>query len=150
MNRLPKVLQNEIWEYVRGDRKFWQRRQFRLVLTELIPEKEFFGDDGTDQELKSEIEEEQTRGIARFQHSRLDRASNLRQGLTTGFAFPQTQVDLHRMYSADGTKRWYVTWEVNGVRAKRTEWVKTLGPARQDFHRFMILAAELTCGFRTL
>lgn len=24
MNRLPKVLQNEIWEYIRGDRAFWK------------------------------------------------------------------------------------------------------------------------------
>jgi hypothetical protein len=26
MNRLPRVLQNEIWEYVRGDKTFWRRR----------------------------------------------------------------------------------------------------------------------------
>jgi hypothetical protein len=26
MNRLPKVLQNEIWEYVRGDRAYWMRQ----------------------------------------------------------------------------------------------------------------------------
>jgi hypothetical protein len=25
MNRLPKVLQNEIWEYVRGDRAYWKQ-----------------------------------------------------------------------------------------------------------------------------
>jgi hypothetical protein len=24
MDRLPKVLQNEIWEYVRGDRAYWK------------------------------------------------------------------------------------------------------------------------------
>jgi hypothetical protein len=26
MDRLPKVLQNEIWEYVRGDRAYWKRQ----------------------------------------------------------------------------------------------------------------------------
>jgi hypothetical protein len=34
MNRLPKVLQNEIWEYVRGDRAFF-KSQFQIVMTEL-------------------------------------------------------------------------------------------------------------------
>jgi hypothetical protein len=31
MNRLPAVLQREIWEYVRGDRAFW-KGQFELVI----------------------------------------------------------------------------------------------------------------------
>jgi hypothetical protein len=31
MNQLPKVLQNEIWEYVRGDRAYW-KQQFTNVL----------------------------------------------------------------------------------------------------------------------
>jgi hypothetical protein len=35
MNRLPKVLQNEIWEYVRGDRAFF-KSQFQIVMTELL------------------------------------------------------------------------------------------------------------------
>jgi hypothetical protein len=34
MNRLPRVLQNEIWEYVRGDRKFW-RNKIENVVDEL-------------------------------------------------------------------------------------------------------------------
>lgn len=34
MNRLPKVLQNEIWEYVHGDRAYW-RNEFRHVMLEL-------------------------------------------------------------------------------------------------------------------
>jgi hypothetical protein len=34
MNRLPRVLQNEIWEYVRGDRAFW-RNLHEDVMTEL-------------------------------------------------------------------------------------------------------------------
>jgi hypothetical protein len=34
MNRLPKVLQTEIWEYVRGDRKFWMTR-FKEVMEDL-------------------------------------------------------------------------------------------------------------------
>jgi len=31
MNRLPQVLQNEIWEYVRGDRAFWKQIHSKLV-----------------------------------------------------------------------------------------------------------------------
>jgi hypothetical protein len=31
MNELPRVLQNEIWEYVRGDRAFW-KSQYELVV----------------------------------------------------------------------------------------------------------------------
>jgi hypothetical protein len=34
MNRLPAVLQKEIWEYVRGDRAHW-KFQFRACLIEL-------------------------------------------------------------------------------------------------------------------
>lgn len=34
MNKLPKVLQNEIWEYVHGDRPFW-KKQFEHVRDEL-------------------------------------------------------------------------------------------------------------------
>jgi hypothetical protein len=34
MNRLPKVLQTEIFEYVRGDRAFF-KQQFQIVMTEL-------------------------------------------------------------------------------------------------------------------
>lgn len=34
MNRLPKVLQLEIWEYVHGDRTFWRQR-FRQCMTEI-------------------------------------------------------------------------------------------------------------------
>jgi hypothetical protein len=34
MDRLPQVLQNEIWEYIRGDRKFWKDR-FKVVVAEL-------------------------------------------------------------------------------------------------------------------
>jgi hypothetical protein len=34
MNRLPKVLQAEIWEYVHGDRAFF-KQQFRIVMLEL-------------------------------------------------------------------------------------------------------------------
>lgn len=33
MNRLPAVLQKEIWQYVRGDRAFW-KTQYELVLDE--------------------------------------------------------------------------------------------------------------------
>jgi hypothetical protein len=35
MNRLPKVLQNEIWEYVRGDRAYW-KRQFKQTVLKVI------------------------------------------------------------------------------------------------------------------
>jgi hypothetical protein len=34
MNRLPAVLQKEIWEYVRGDRAYW-RTQFTNVMEQL-------------------------------------------------------------------------------------------------------------------
>jgi hypothetical protein len=34
MNRLPAVLQKEIWEYVHGDRAFW-KTQYELVLESL-------------------------------------------------------------------------------------------------------------------
>jgi hypothetical protein len=36
MDRLPKVLQNEIWEYVRGDRAYW-KQQFQPVIHNLTP-----------------------------------------------------------------------------------------------------------------
>jgi hypothetical protein len=35
MNRLPAVLQCEIWEYVGGDRAHW-KRQFKLSMRELL------------------------------------------------------------------------------------------------------------------
>jgi hypothetical protein len=35
MNRLPKVLQNEVWEYVHGDRVYW-KQQFKLPMRELL------------------------------------------------------------------------------------------------------------------
>lgn len=44
MNQLPTVLQNEIWEYVRGDRKFW-KEQHKLVvgqIQQIITEKTVF------------------------------------------------------------------------------------------------------------
>jgi hypothetical protein len=31
MNRLPKVLQNEIWEYVRGDRAYWKQTFTNMI-----------------------------------------------------------------------------------------------------------------------
>jgi hypothetical protein len=31
MNELPRVLQNEIWEYVRGDRAFWKKQYASAV-----------------------------------------------------------------------------------------------------------------------
>lgn len=34
MNRLPAVLQKEIWEYVHGDRPFW-KQQLNMVMAEL-------------------------------------------------------------------------------------------------------------------
>jgi hypothetical protein len=34
MDRLPKVLQNEIWEYVRGDKTFW-RQSFKCAIYDL-------------------------------------------------------------------------------------------------------------------
>lgn len=34
MNHLPKVLQNEIWEYVHGDRAYW-KTQFGNVMEQL-------------------------------------------------------------------------------------------------------------------
>jgi ribosomal protein L37AE/L43A len=34
MNRLPKVLRLEIWEYVRGDRAYW-KEQFAMTLDDL-------------------------------------------------------------------------------------------------------------------
>lgn len=40
MNRLPAVLQKEIWEYVRGDSKYW-KQQFSKVVAGIFPE-EFF------------------------------------------------------------------------------------------------------------
>jgi hypothetical protein len=36
MNRLPQVLQNEIWEYVRGDRAFWKTRH-QAIINEFFP-----------------------------------------------------------------------------------------------------------------
>jgi hypothetical protein len=35
MNRLPAVLQKEIWEYVRGDRAFW-KTQYQNVINHLL------------------------------------------------------------------------------------------------------------------
>jgi hypothetical protein len=35
MNRLPKVLQNEVCEYVHGDRAHW-KRQFKVPMRELL------------------------------------------------------------------------------------------------------------------
>jgi hypothetical protein len=35
MNGLPRVLQNEIWEYVHGDRAYW-RNQFKVQVTPAI------------------------------------------------------------------------------------------------------------------
>jgi hypothetical protein len=32
MDQLPRVLQNEIWEYVRGDRTYW-KQQFNPILS---------------------------------------------------------------------------------------------------------------------
>jgi hypothetical protein len=36
MNRLPQVLQNEIWEYVRGDRAYW-KQQFSSLVNQFFP-----------------------------------------------------------------------------------------------------------------
>lgn len=36
MNRLPKVLQNEIWEYVHGGRIYW-KQQFKQTILKVIP-----------------------------------------------------------------------------------------------------------------
>jgi hypothetical protein len=36
MDRLPQVLQNEIWEYVRGDRAHW-KQQHRALINEFFP-----------------------------------------------------------------------------------------------------------------
>jgi hypothetical protein len=49
MNNLPAVLQNEIWEYVRGDRAFW-KSQHKLVIEQiekLIKVKERFAQECT-------------------------------------------------------------------------------------------------------
>jgi hypothetical protein len=35
MDRLPRVLQNEIWEYVHGDRPFF-KQQFKRTMTEFL------------------------------------------------------------------------------------------------------------------
>jgi hypothetical protein len=35
MNDLPRVLQNEIWEYVRGDRRYWKQKHQELVTDQM-------------------------------------------------------------------------------------------------------------------
>jgi hypothetical protein len=158
MDRLPRVLQNEIWEYVRGDRKFWQHRQFRLVLAELTTRSasvdELYNEhyDENDNELNAEINEELKRRIVEFRQHHLNRASNLRQGLCVLVTFPnKLEVGFRRSYTVDGIKYWSANL-FNGkavvvLRRSQREF-KTPGPARQDFHRSMILAAEIACGFR--
>src|SRR4051794_21545998 len=32
MDKLPQVLQKEIWEYVRGDREYWRIQYFSVIL----------------------------------------------------------------------------------------------------------------------
>jgi hypothetical protein len=41
MNRLPAVLQNEIWEYVQGDRTYW-KHEFLAVMEELRSDTPYF------------------------------------------------------------------------------------------------------------
>jgi hypothetical protein len=139
MDNLPQVLRLEIWEYVQGDRTFWQHRQFRLVLTELVKQAKRV-DPANDNEY-----------VKAFREYHLGNISNLRQARCVRINFPSKNinVDFNRMYEDDGTKLWFACLVCNGKRAL-SEWVKTPGPARQDFHRFMILAAEIIWGFRTL
>jgi hypothetical protein len=43
MDRLPRVLQNEIWEYVRGDRTFWKTKHKLVIdhIQKLISKKQY-------------------------------------------------------------------------------------------------------------
>jgi hypothetical protein len=45
MNRLPRVLQNEIWEYVRGDRAFWKEFHKHAVVWAIKTERDCLRDD---------------------------------------------------------------------------------------------------------
>jgi hypothetical protein len=127
MDRLPQVMQKEIWEYVHGDRKYWQQRQFRLVLAEL--------------------------STSNSQHLLTARRLKYNQAKRT----VRTRFRVARIELQWG---WFPGWD--HAMWRMTFWKKRFqsesfffedvmfDQVRKMYRQFVILAAEIECGFQKL
>jgi hypothetical protein len=124
MNRLPKVLQTEIWEYVRGDRAFF-KSQFQIVMTELSlmdPQKHL----SRAKMLQDESQFGQEVWVGGIDHSRFSR------------------------WCVRLTKRCDVGWrvETHDASGKYSSSRFQFEDARAEFHRQLVIAVTKTANLR--